>query len=414
MSLRDKLARPVEPTHVPIRMKHPSGWEPGVKFDASGVPETVITPPMAEYTGDVADVLATFPFTLPEGYTLALVEAKFDPAAWHRDEDDRYGADGGKSPAYTKAVWRYKFKVVLQPAASSIEDVVESFNKLKRAPHRKATKKFTGEAALQTAISDTQYGKVVADGGTDALVERLENVFSQVEDHAKFLGKDKIGTLVVPLIGDLVEGCTIYPNQSLQVDRVHREQVRDMTIVLLNYLDRLAPLFNRVIVPSAPGNHGEIRVNGKSLHPRENLDSLVAESAAIAASRDPKLSHVSFVIHDETPVTTLDVLGHTFAYTHGDVYGRGGSGPADVKAYNWYKNQAAGKQPAGDADVLVGAHFHHAIYKDFGHLTFMQTPALDSGSPQFSNYSGQVTQPGMLTWVTTPENSVTDWHIIRP
>ena len=149
-------------------------------------------------------------------------------------------------------------------------------------------------------------------------------------------------------------------------------------------------------------------------HPGDNLDQLVAETVALAASRDPKLSHVSFVIPEESPVVTLKVSDHVFAYTHGDVYGKGGNGPSDKKAYEWYKNQAAGKQKAGDADVLVGAHFHHAIYKEYGHLTFMQTPQLDSGSPQFSNYSGQVNQAGMLTWVTTPQRSVTDWHIIRP
>lgn len=391
------------PTPKP-RASAPKGWEPGVKFDSDNMPVEITSPPVENVGEDYAKVLEEMHVTLPEGYSLQLIEARFDPAAWHRDNQ---GED-----AVTRPAWRYKFKVVEDALEGSYNHVVDLLNDLRTTSTKRKTK-FTGDASYQSAISDTQYGKCVSTGGTDDLLERMDRFYELSIDRVKQLGKKNIGQLVIPLLGDLIEGCSIYPNQQWSIDRDMREQIKGASLLILDYLDRIAPMFESVVVPCAPGNHGENRIGGKRVQRHDNFDQLVAEQVALAAERDPKLQHVNFVIAGYEPYVTLDVQGHTYAYTHGSVYGKGKGNTPELKAYNWYANQAAGHRPVGDATTLVGAHFHHEVVKNFGNMLFMQTPAMDGGSPEFSDYSGQDAQSGMLTWVTTADEKMRDWMVLR-
>lgn len=410
MALTDRMAEQAEkvkyeaPTRT--RQSHPQGWEPGVKYSSDGIPTEVVSPVVAETDeSGYGDILDTMGVSLPEGYTLRLVEARYDPAAWHRSKQ---GED-----AVTRPVWRYKFQVVPGDGASSYAMVRDLLADLKRTDHTKRSGKFHGDATFQTAINDTQYGKAVSTGGTPELLERMDRFYDLAIERAEDLGTRNIGQLVVPLLGDLIEGCSIYPNQSWSIDCDMRDQIKGVSLLILDYLDRIAPKFQSVVVPCAPGNHGENRVGGKRVQRHDNFDQLVAEQVAMAAERDPALQHVKFVIANHEPYVTLDVQGHVYAYTHGSVYGKGRGNTPEQKAFNWYANQAAGHRPVGDATTLVAAHYHHEVIKNYGNLLFMQAPAMDGGSPEFSDYSGQDAAPGMLTWVTTKVQKMRDWEVLR-
>ena len=288
---------------------------------------------------------------------------------------------------------------------------MDLLNRLKRTPRAKT--KFSGEAAYVTPLHDWQIGKVTGGKGTDDLIERLDRYFDLVIDQAKDLGKRCLGEIVVPIVGDIVEGCFIYPNQSHQIDRNRREQTNTGTDLIVDYLDRVTSLFDRVRVLAVPGNHGEHRANGKRIDRHDNDDVKVVEDAARTLSRDPKMQHVSFMIAQEEPALTIDILGHIQAFTHGHVYGKATGATPDQKAYSWYKNMAAGHQPVGDATLLYGAHFHHDIVKNYGSLLFVQGPAADNGSPEFADYSGTDCPAGQATYVVTRESRFRDYEVLR-
>lgn len=413
MSLADKVQAPpiIQPERV--RSPHPKGWEPGVKFDADSIPSEITTPPMVEFNGDIDAVLATMNLSLPEGYGLRLAEAKYDPVAWTRDKmfvphpgkDDVYT----KAPALTKPVWRYRFTVVQVLSVPRI-DAAAILNRLKRSA--KPRTQYTGDAAFVVNLNDWQFGKD-AGGGTESTLERLDAYFDMAADRAKSLGKQNLGELVVLGGGDMVEGCFIYPNQSHQIDLDRRDQSNHATTAIVDFLDRLAPAFDRVRVLAIGGNHGEHRVNGKRINRHDNDDCKVFEDAARELSRDPKLGHVTFTIADEQPALTIDVQGHIVALTHGSVYGKGNGRSPDVKAYEWYKNMAAAHHPVGDATLLVGNHFHHDLVKNFGNLLFVQNPAADGGSPEFADYSGTDCAPGLATWVMSGARKFTEYEVLR-
>lgn len=416
MSLADKVQAPPIDQPSRTRFTHPKGWEPGVKYDPlTQLPTEFITPPIEQIVGENWEQALPQGYVLPAGYVLRLAEAKYDPAAWHRDaefvDDEKHPGGRTKAPAVTRPVWRYRFVVVpaiVDPLGG--EDAVAILNRLKRSP--KPRTKFTGDAAFVVNLNDWQMGKD-AGGGTPATLERLDAYFDLAVDRAKDLGKRSLGELVVLGGGDMIEGCAIYPNQSYQIDLDRRAQANHATTLIVDFLDRLAPMFDRVRVLAVGGNHGEHRIDGKRVNRRDNDDCKVFEDAARELSRDPKLQHVSFTIAQAQPALTIDIQGHITALTHGHVYGKGKGGEPTLKAYEWYKNQAAAHAPVGDATLLVGNHFHHDLVKNFGILLFVQNPAADGGSPEFADYSGTDCAPGMATWAMTATRRFTDYEVLR-
>jgi len=88
----------------------PKGWEAGIKFEPNG--SRLITLPAGPELGDEstwAAAVQALGVSVPDGFRIRLVEAKFDPVAWTRDDADQ-------ANAVTRAVWRYRFVVEVAPA----------------------------------------------------------------------------------------------------------------------------------------------------------------------------------------------------------------------------------------------------------------------------------------------------------
>ena len=397
------------------RIKHPNGWEPGIVYDPeTDVPLTVTTPLIPNLQGDFSKVMSVLGEQLPEGYRLALEKASYDPAAWHRDNEFITNPDterSVKAPAVTRPAWRYKFKVVKIENKNSVP-AVSTLSQLRRTPKPRRT--LTGEASFVLEWNDWQMGKKEG-GGSAATIERVHNAFEAAAEQIKFLRKAgvPIGSLQILGVGDMVEGCSIYPNQEYHIDGDLRDQRNNTTDLIVAGLDRLAQYFEDVHVMVVPGNHGERRVNGKRVNKHDNDDCLVFENAAREVSRDSRLGHVRFMISDDQIALTREIKGHILGITHGDAYGKTPGGSAEAKARKWFAGQAAGRQPIGDADVLITAHFHHELKANWGATLFSQGPAMDGGSPQFTDISGTWAEPGMLSFVMTEQNKYGREEILR-
>jgi len=398
-----------------VRASHPNGWEPGVKYDIdAGVPLEVTTPPVPELEegADWRSILEFMNFDLPEGYELRLKEAKYDPAAWSRDEEFVVHPETNKkikAPAVTKPVWRYKFSVVKVGLTAEIS--IDILNRLKRSTS--PTSKNSGNGAFVVNVADWQIGKdTLEEGGdTESAIERLDGFFSQAVERAIEL-KNHTDELVVWGLGDLVEGACIFSNQSYQVDRDRRQQINITASLLVDLIDRLSGHFNRVRVPMVGGNHGEQRVDMKRVNRGSNDDLLVGEIAARELSRDSRSQHVSFILAGQDPALTIDIKGHIVGGTHGQVYGKSKGATADQKAREWLKSMALARKPIGDADLLLAGHFHHLNITDFGKCLFVQSPATDGGSPGFTDSSGTENEPGMVTFVITEEKKFTQFELL--
>jgi hypothetical protein len=97
---------------------------------------------------------------------------------------------------------------------------------------------------------------------------------------------------------------------------------------------------------------------------------------------------------------TLDIAGTIVGFAHGH-QGRGKGAAPHLKVIDWWRNQAHGQQPIGDATLLVTGHFHYLALTRDGAKTHLQVPTLDGGSDWFRNTSGKETAPGIATFVVT-------------
>jgi len=260
--------------------------------------------------------------------------------------------------------------------------------------------------------ADWQTGKAEG-GGTPAFAERFKVAMADADARIKELRKigRNLEELVIIGGGDMIEGCTIYPNQSFHLDMHRRDQIRFTVATILSGLHQLAPQFKSVRVVVVPGNHGENRINGKKTATGDNDDLLVFEMAEVGLQADKNMKHVSFQIAQEEESILTQIQGWNYGTTHGSVYGRG-AGNVRNKVFNWFKIMAANRHEVGMADVLVTHHFHHNACEDWGKTLWVQTPAMDGGSAFFKEMTGHSAKSGMLSWVVTSTNRFQDKQIL--
>lgn len=395
-----RIAIPEQPDVRRARPTHPKGFEPGVKFSVdSGLPESAVISSAVEIDAEDhrAKIEEQTKLTIP-----ANLDVRLERLTLQSD------ADG------VAERWWYKYVFVQRLTSVLLNDFdhVASLKALRR--NRKATKPtHTGDSTFVISWNDWQVGKAEG-GGTEALLERYTSQIDAAKNRAAELRKigRNFGRLVVIGGGDMIEGCTIFPHQMMHIDADRRRQINVATDMILYGLDEMAPLFEDVTVLVVGGNHGENRIDGNRTNRTDNDDCLVFENAARATSRDDRLAHVNYVIAQGEPAKTLDINGWVYATTHGQAFGKGAGRP-EQKAHNWYKGQAGGRFPAGDADVLVSHHYHHKAERDWGACLWVQTPANDGGSLQHTDLTGEAADAGLLTWVVTDACRYQDAQVLR-
>jgi len=263
-----------------------------------------------------------------------------------------------------------------------------------------------GEWTYVVNLADWQLGKRDGDG-TEGIVARI---LAGIDEVARDLGNARregfdIGHILIAGLGDLVEGCDgFYPMQTFTVELDRRGQVRVARRLLTHALRVFAPLADRVTVVCVGGNHGENRKDGKAFTTfADNDDVAVFEQVAeILAENPDTYGHVRFQVPNDELAITVEVGEHVLGFTHGHVGGRGGAaGLSHTKVWNYWRDQAHGRAPLADADVLVNGHFHYFNWCVNGARQHIQVPALDH-STWFEQASGYGTQHGMVTFLTGP------------
>ena len=393
------------------------GWEAGKSWDPqTGVLTDIRTPPMLDVGEDYQRVLDAMQITLPEGYVMRLVNLFYNQSAWTRDTEDQ-------EKAVTRPTVRYHFKVI-QLAVNVMLDIdpVGILAQLRaQSPLKHGGFTFDpagDDAAFCLSINDVQLGQGY-NGGSDATIAQFYKFVELARERIEALKRMgyNFTLLVVVLGGDLVEGCTIYANQSYNIDLSRKQQVEGCIALVMHAIDTLAPMFPKVQILASKGNHGEHRINGKKTTLDDNDDTHVAEMVKLGFARDPNMKHLSWTIAVEEAAVWMDVFKWTLATTHGDIYAKGVSGQTtERKAHSWMKNMAAAFRRFGrlaQADVLITHHFHHDEMSDWGDTYWRQTSSQDRGSPEFTQASGKYSEPGMLTWVMTPATRYTDEAVLR-
>lgn len=374
-------AGPTGPQHTPGRKAYPDGWQPRSEVDDVDGGFVVSRPmPAAQNTGDFAAVLDEF---------------GLDPAQWsvERVRRSRWQRHDGE--------WLESVRLSILPVragAAARADVEALCREIGKFKPRGTSQTFSANnGSFVAPIGDTQIGKVDG-GGTAAAVPRiLGEIESSAQRFRVLHQRHGFAQAVLPQVGDCIEGLVSQGGSlAKRTDLGLTEMVRVYRRLLWAQVRTYAAIAPKVLVAVVPGNHDEAhRVADRMASTYTDSWAIEAASSVMdAVAENPELAdRVRFVFpeHDELTVT-VNVSGTILGLAHGHQFGR--------DPLRWWSDQAGGRQPVGDADVLLAGHLHHLRVQDHGGgRLFMQIPALDGGSTWFRHRAGQ----------SSPSRAVTFW-----
>lgn len=361
------------------RLKNvPESWRPRMEIDDSGG-FFVSTPRPAGEIPDAAEIMREF---------------DLDPDSWNVSSVRRSRWQNASGE------WLESYRVSLTPIAISIRqsqsDLEALISEVSDWKPRKSSSPQSGDLAFVFAPSDQQIGKRANGEGTETTVSRIlkatDGAVTRLQELRK-IGR-KIGTIVIALPGDHVEG-NVSQNGRLQSsfasDLGLTEQTRVARRVLMSQIKAFAPLAEKLIVPVVNGNHDEV-TRQVVADPADGWNVEIASAAQDACSENDNLSHVEFRFPESGHQTlTVDVCGTLVGLFHGHQAGR------DVSKY--LSSQAVGQTSLGMADIWISGHFHHFKMMDVGNRLWIQAPTIDPGSEWFRDRHGADSPPGILTLV---------------
>lgn len=386
MSLSDRFAETPgqRDAHRP-RTAHPTGFEPGVRYDSTGPAEVTLR--LNEIPEDEqkwrAEISRVINLSIPDHRKVELSQV-------------RYWGDPASPYVYCR------FVITDRPGEVDRIDL-DNLIRVARAHDTAAPAAAGTGRALVVPWADLQVGKVGSRGGTEDLVARVLSKLDALDQYAAELGCDSAYLIDV---GDCVESFETAPAQAFTNDLSFPEQLRVARRLFTEAALRLAKTHSRVVCASIPSNHGRWR-RGKDMLGRPGddygIETLVAVGDAFALN--DSLAHVSFVVPSAwEEILALDIEGTIVAVAHGHQATR----PEQIP--QWWANQVHGGQPGADADILLTGHFHELRVRPSGrsHHTgrakwWIQAPTLDNGSDWFRYRSGADSDPALVTF-TVDEN----------
>lgn len=248
-------------------------------------------------------------------------------------------------------------------------------------------------------LSDFQVGKTGSLGGSEDLIRRVVAcIRGLARDIAAEGGAEEI---IIADVGDSIEGFHNTMSQAQTNDLSLTEQLRLVTRLYLESIRLFAPLCRRCVFVSVPSNHcavrGAIGSKAQVNAPDDDYGLLIADFLSEMFEGREGFEHLQFAKpqkwEESLTVETLD--GTHIGFTHGHLAGR------QTKMGDWFSHQAFGCRSGLDkASVLVHGHFHNFGVSTLGNNRhIISCPTLDNGSDWFANLSGNVTIPGLLTFL---------------
>ena len=278
----------------------------------------------------------------------------------------------------------YRLTMRRRVLATNVDALIKAAKRVKPKPPAKTAE----DQAFVVALGDLQLGKMDGDGAEGTVARFLTKTTAAV---ARYKRVAKGRPVYLIHLGDCIEG---YVSQgganAKRTTLTTTEQVDLYQSLLLEQVQAFAKVAPELTVVGVPGNHDEAH---RPLHTYTDSWALQAvNSVQRALTFAGGYDHVRLHIPERDELTvTLDVCGTIVGMAHGHQWKAG-------QAVNWWARQAHGRQPIGDADLLLSAHLHHLRVEHTGSdKTWLQVPALESGSQWWKHRTGEWGQPGIVT-----------------
>ena len=362
-----------------------SGWQPGLEVnEQTGLGEITHVGTDPDYKNKLDSILLDWGFD-PKHYE---IEGSVRASSWNVQ------LKGGNTETF------YAFKGIVKKKKPGHDKYFQAlFKQAKKKPPM--TKKFdAGDTAFMWFMSDWQLGK--KDYGVENTIKRYDRALQDGVNKIKDLRRlgVKIDEIYMVGMGDITEGCSphYYESQPHSVSLSLIEQYALARSMIMKTIDTFLPHAPKLVLCGVPGNHGEMTRTSKGQVAStrlDNSDTMHLQICKEIMSANPDRYAKVEVNIPEGFHQTLIIKGKKVSFTHGHM--TGGSGNPENKIENWWKGQMYGWLPAGDAEILVTAHYHHLRMKQQGDRTWFQCPSIDA-SIDFTERTGLWSHPGVLTF----------------
>lgn len=370
MNINEALAA-TPPTDPPSRARiaHPTGRE----WEWDGSQGFIRTEPLAER---------------PKTWDEFILDAGLDPEEVEVEEPVQVrGWDAPQAGGSVVRMRYYRLTVRRRTLKADIDELVKA---AKRRKGLEGIALSDTTQAFVVALGDLQLGKVDGDGVEGTVARYLSTTKAAVARYRKIA---KGSPVYLFHLGDCIEGFQSQGGANAwRTSLTTTEQVRLYRRLLIEQVKAFANVAPSLAVVGIPGNHDEAH---RPLHTYGDswaIDSIAAvgDALALAGNYDHVTLHAP--ARDELTLT-LDVCGTVIGAAHGHQWRAG-------QATTWWAKQSHGRQPIGDADLLLSAHLHHLRIEQTGSdKTWIQTPALESGSQWWKHRTGEWGQPGVVTFL---------------
>jgi len=391
-SLADRLREQaaLTATQVPRRVSAPTGWEPGVRYEANQpVEATVVVQAMPEdeqsYRDEIKRVTG---LELPDHRAVEILQV-------------RYWGNPDAPMIYVR------FGITDRAPASAEAADLAALVKVARA-NRRNRSPLLGTGRTRIVVpSDAQIGKVDHRGGTPELLARIESILGQLDDLMK---REPCDDAVVADPGDLVEGFENTAQQQFTNDLSLPEQLDLANVILTEIVTSVASRHGSTRVATVPSNHAAWR-RGKDVLGRPGDDFGILTHKTVARALTGR-DDITFVIPDAwSESLALKVRGAVLGLVHGHQAKPGGFGA-------WWSQQTHGGMPLAAATITLGGHYHHLRVEPSGAIDgrarwFMQAPTLDNGSSWWANGAGgSDCEAGLLTFTIDDSGRWDNLHVL--
>ena len=376
-----------------------SGWQPGLEInEQTGLGEITHVGTDPNYRQKFDDILLQWGFD-PQYYE---IEGTVRASSWNAQ------LKGGDTTTF------YAFKGIVKKKNPGQDKYFKAlFKQASRKPPLKL-KTHGGDTAFMWFMADWQLGK--KDYGVENTIKRYDIALQDAVNRIKELRKVgvEIDEIYMVGLGDLTENCSpigFYDSMAFSVSLSLIEQYALARSMIMKTIETFLPHADKLVLAGVPGNHGEMTRSSKGQVSTSRLDNsdtmhldICGEIMAANKDRYKKVKvDVAEGFHQ-----VLNIKGIKTGFSHGHM--SSGSGNPENKIENWWKGQMYGWLPAGDAEILVTAHYHHLRMKQQGDRTWFQCPSIDA-SKDFTARTGMWNDPGVLTF-TIDKNGWSNYKIV--
>lgn len=254
---------------------------------------------------------------------------------------------------------KHKHFDYLEAVDSAVRGAIATID-IKPVPKSKLKAGKGKEEVAVALLSDMQTGKVTPDYNSDVARERVMRYAEKIVRLTEIQRADHpVRHCVVPMLGDMLEGCDIFPGQQWLIDSTLYRQVFETTpSILVDFLRYLLAHFDTVRVEAVQGNHGRIGRRGV-FGPEDNTDRMVYRLVQMLMRDEPRLTfNMADPVGERAWYKVMEIGSYRAMLIHGDQI-RGSMGfpwyGLGKKAHAW----ASGGIPESFNDLMMG-HYHQA------------------------------------------------------